>query len=120
MPDDEKQLLRLAVENSLAAKAAWQAMAAMAARKGPVTKRLVLDALFAAQTSLDFEAVVNAGLESGDISGRARDQIRQFRDSLADIAPPAPSASLFRKKAIPEQPEVSQANREPARGRDRS
>ena len=120
MSDDEKQLLKLALENSLAAKAAWQAMAAMAARKGPVTKRLVLDALFAAQTSLDFEAVVNAGLEGGDIAGGARDQIRQFRDSLADIAPPAPSAPLFRKKSMLEQPAVSQADREPARGRDRS
>ena len=90
MPDDEKELLRLAVENALAAKAAWQAMAAMAARQGPVTKRLVLDALFAAQTGLDFEAATRAGSEGGDLSGRARDQIRRFRDSLADIAPPAP------------------------------
>ena len=120
MPDDEKQLLRLALENSLAAKAAWQAMAAMAARKGPVTKRLVLDALFAAQTSLDFEAVLNAGLESGDISARARDQISQFRDSLADIAPPAPPPPLFRKNPMPEQPSVSQTNPEPVRGQDRS
>ena len=120
MPDDEKELLRLAVENSLAAKAAWQAMVAMAARKGPVTKRLVLDALFAAQTSLDFESVVNAGLEAGDISGRARDQIRQFRDSLADIAPLAPSPPLFRKKPVPERPAASQSSREPARGRDQS
>ena len=112
MPDDEKMLLRLAVENSLAAKAAWQAMAAMAARKGPVTKRLVLDALFAAQTKLDFEAVVDAGSDAGDISARARDQIRQFRDSLADIAPSPP---LFQKKVVPERSRVS---REPARGRD--
>ena len=113
MPDDEKELFRLAVENSLAAKAAWQAMAAMAARKGPVTKRLVLDALFAAQTKLDFEAAVSGGSPAGDISGCARDQIRQFRDSLADIAPSPP---LLEKP----RPEPSTPPREPARGRDRS
>ncbi len=115
LPDDEKELLRLAVVNSLAAKAAWQAMAAMAARKGPVTKRLVLDALFAAQTELDFEALVNADTQAADISARARDQIRQFRDSLADIAPSPP---LF-QKPVPEASRASQPTREPARGRDR-
>ncbi len=117
MPDDEKALLRLAVENSLAAKAAWQAMAAMAARKGPVTKRLVLNALFAAQTKLDFEAVVNAGSTVGDISGGARDQIRQFRDSLADIAPSPP---LLPRRMGAGPTTAPQSTREPARGRDQS
>ncbi len=116
MPDDEKELLRLALENSLAAKAAWQSIAAMAAHKGPVTKRLVLDALFAAQTKLDFEATVHVGSPAGDVAGRARDQIRQFRDSLADIAPSPP---LLHKTPGSEPTTASGPDRETAQGKDR-
>ncbi len=77
----------------------------------------MLEALFAAQTKLDFEATVHAGSPAGDVSGRARDQIRRFRDSLADIASSPP---LLHKTSASEPSTASGPDREAAQGGDRS
>lgn len=85
MTEQERELLMFSLTNSLAAKTVWQSLAVAAASKGPVTKRMILDVLFAAQTQLDFDATTHVATEIGDVSTLARDQIRRFRDQIADI-----------------------------------
>lgn len=86
MTEEAAERLMQALENSTAAKAVWQSLLVTAAAKGPVTRRLIADALFLAQTSLDFDAAMNCGTEIGDVSMRARDQVRDFRDGLTNKA----------------------------------
>lgn len=83
MTDEAAERLMLALETSIAAKAVWQSLIVTAAARGPATERLILDSLFLAQTSLDFDAAMNTGTEVGDVSMRARDQVRDVRDDLA-------------------------------------
>lgn len=87
MTEEAAERLMQALDNSLAAKAVWQSLAVTAAAQGPVSRQLILGALFTAQTRLDFDSVMNSGTDIGDISARARDQICRFRESIADVVP---------------------------------
>lgn len=87
MTDEQNERITLALTNSLAAKAVWQTLAMTAATKGPETKGLILGALFAAQTQLDFDCAMNTGTDIGNVSAMARDQIKRLRDGIADIGP---------------------------------
>lgn len=105
MTSEDSERITMALTNSLAAKAVWQTLAVAAASKGPETKRLILGALFAAQTRLDFDSTMTTGTDVGNVSALACEQIRRFRDGLADIATsplPAPQArSAVRTTSTP-------------------
>lgn len=102
MTPDERAQLDIALISSLAAKAVWQLLAVTAASKGPATMRVVQEALFTAESKLEFDATMEPGTETGRISAAARDQIRVFRSRVADLAAQPVNINV---KPMPDQAE---------------